>query len=69
MGDREERNENHENHEERTRERQRVPQRRVINIPLNLQGEQHQFPTLPQGVLPTFPEDGSMDQRNIWINF
>jgi hypothetical protein len=48
-----------ENHEER----KRVPRRRVRNSPLNIQGEQHQFPTLPQGVLPTFSGDGVMDPK------
>ena len=59
MGDREERNEKHENHEKR----KIVPWRRVTNIPLNIQGEQHQFPTLPQGVLPTFSGDRVMDPK------
>jgi hypothetical protein len=59
MGDRQE---NPENHEERN-ERQIIPRRRVRNSPLNLQGEQHQLPTLPQGVLPTFSGDGVMDPK------
>jgi len=59
IGDRQEKNENDENRQER----KRVPQRRVRNIPLNLQGEQHQFPTLPQGAFPTFLGDGVMDPK------
>jgi hypothetical protein len=59
VGDRKERNENPKNHEER----QRVPRRRVRNSPLNLQREQHQLPNLPQGVLPTFLQDGVMDPK------
>jgi hypothetical protein len=40
-----------------------MPQRRVKTILINLQGEQHQLPTLPQGVLPIFSEDWVMDPK------
>jgi hypothetical protein len=33
------------------------------NIPLNLFGEQHQLPTLPQGALPVFSGDRIMDPK------
>jgi hypothetical protein len=59
MGDRQERNGNPEIHEER----HKSPRRRVRNSPLNIQGEQHQLPTLPQGALPTFSRDGVMDPK------
>jgi hypothetical protein len=62
LGDNEQRNEILENREERN-ERQRVPIRRARSIPLNLQGEQHALPTLPQGVFPIFSGDGIMDLR------
>jgi hypothetical protein len=50
-----------ENHEEIRR--QRIPKRRVRNIPLNLKGKQHQLPTLSQGALPIFSGDGSMNPK------
>jgi hypothetical protein len=48
---------------ENQEERQRVPRRRARSSPLNLQGEQHQLSTLPQGVLPIFSGDGSTDLK------
>jgi hypothetical protein len=64
MGDREEQRNEIPNEERERNERQRNPRRRARSSPLNLQGEQHQLPTLPQGILPIFSGDGIMDPKN-----
>jgi hypothetical protein len=63
MGDREERNGVLEINREERNDRNRIPQRRARNMPLNLRGEQHQLPTLPQGVLPICSGDRVMDPK------
>jgi hypothetical protein len=44
-------------------ERHIIPLRRAKNSPLNLQGEKHPLPTLPQGALPIFSGDGRVDPK------
>jgi hypothetical protein len=63
MGDREEQRNEIPNEERERNNRQRNPRRRARSNPLNLHGEQHTFPTLPQGVLPVFSGDGIMDPK------
>jgi len=55
MGDKEERNEVPENQEDIPR----IPRTRIHRTsPVNLQGEQHPLPTLPQQLIPIFSGDG-----------
>jgi hypothetical protein len=63
MGDREEQRNEIPNEERERNDRQRNPRRRARPNPLNLHGEQHTLPTLPQGVLPVFSGDGIMDPK------
>jgi hypothetical protein len=53
-------NEDHEERCEERCERHRNIRRRVRYFPLNLQGEQHQLPTLLQGTLLVFSRDGAI---------
>ena len=53
-----------EDRQEQRNEGQIIPRRRVRSSPLNLHGERHQMPTLPQDVIPIFFGDGIMDPEN-----
>jgi hypothetical protein len=64
MGDQEEKR-----NEVPNNDRQINPRRRDRSSPLNLRGEQHQLPTLPQGIFPMFSQVmGSWIPKIIWIN-
>jgi hypothetical protein len=64
MGDREEKIIENTNNERRENDRKTNLGRRVKSSLLNLQGEKHQLPTLPQGILSIFTGDGIMDPKN-----
>jgi len=64
MGDPEEQRNEVPNDERERNGRQRNLRRRARSRPLNLRGEQHQFPTLPQVIFPIFSGDGIMNPKN-----
>ena len=63
MGDQEEQRNEIPNEEKEGDNRQRNPRKRARSNPLNIRGEQHTLPTLPQGVLSVFSGDGIMEPR------